>query len=229
MTATDKEISVHNADSAVLLIDAATSYKSFKDVTGDPEEKTKTQLAAAAGKDYEALRASHVAEHQKLFRRVSLDLGPSENANLPTDERIKKFPDANDPQFAELYYQYGRYLLISCSRPGTQPANLQGIWNESMSPPWGSKYTININTEMNYWPAESANLSECVEPLVAMVQDLSETGAPDGPRDVRRQGLGRASQHRPVAGVGADRRPELGHVAQRRRLVVHEPVGSLRL
>jgi alpha-L-fucosidase 2 len=96
---------------------------------------------------------------------------------LPTDERIKNFHNGNDPQFAALYFQFGRYLLISCSRPGGQPANLQGLWNESMSPPWQSKYTININTEMNYWPAEECNLGECVEPLIAMVKDLSVTGA----------------------------------------------------
>ena len=117
-----------------------------------------------------------VKAHQELFDRVSLDLGTSENMALPTDERIKAFPSADDPQFAELYFQFGRYLLISSSRPGTQPANLQGIWNESMNPPWGGKYTININTEMNYWPAEPCNLAECVEPLITMVTELAETG-----------------------------------------------------
>ena len=95
----------------------------------------------------------------------------------PTDERIRNFANGNDPQFATLYFQFGRYLLISCSRPGGQPANLQGLWNDSMSPPWQSKYTININTEMNYWPAESCGLGECVEPLIAMVKELSLTGA----------------------------------------------------
>ena len=96
----------------------------------------------------------HVAEHQRLFRRVALDLGTTDAAKRPTDERIQNFAAGNDPQLAALYFQFGRYLLISCSRPGGQPANLQGLWNESMNPPWGSKYTININTEMNYWPAE---------------------------------------------------------------------------
>jgi len=96
---------------------------------------------------------------------------------LPTEERIKHFADGNDPQFAALYFQFGRYLLLSCSRPGGQPANLQGLWADSMNPPWGGKYTININTEMNYWPAETCNLGECVEPLLRMVQDLTETGA----------------------------------------------------
>jgi alpha-L-fucosidase 2 len=123
------------------------------------------------------LRAAHVAEHQGLFRRVQLDLGTSNAEDLPTDERIKAFTQGGDPQLAALYFQFGRYLLISSSRPGGQPANLQGLWNESMNPPWGSKYTININTEMNYWLAEPGNLSECTEPLVAMIQDLTRTGA----------------------------------------------------
>jgi alpha-L-fucosidase 2 len=108
-------------------------------------------------------------------RRTSPSI--SDASRRPTDERIKDFANGKDPQLATLYFQFGRYLLISCSRPGGQPANLQGLWNESMSPPWGGKYTININTEMNYWPAEPANLGECVEPLVAMVMDLTETGA----------------------------------------------------
>jgi alpha-L-fucosidase 2 len=175
--ASGEEISVRNADSALVFIAAATSFKRFDDVSGDPEATTKSQIAAAIAKDYGALLTAHVDAHQKLFRRVSLDLGSSESSKLPTDERIKAFPAANDVQFAELYFQFGRYLLISSSRPGTQPANLQGIWNEGMSPPWGSKYTININTEMNYWLAEPANLAECVDPLIMMVTELSETGA----------------------------------------------------
>ena len=108
---------------------------------------------------------------------MSLDLGTTAAAKLPTDERIRNFATANDPQLAALYFQFGRYLLISSSRPGTQPANLQGLWNDQMKPPWESKYTININTEMNYWPAEVTNLSELVEPLVALVMDLTVTGA----------------------------------------------------
>ncbi|HYG34323.1 MAG TPA: glycoside hydrolase family 95 protein [Clostridia bacterium] len=176
-TSTADTVSVRNADSASLIIAAATSYKSFKDVSGDPEAIVKRQIGSAVGKKFDSLRKAHVAEHQRLFRRVQLDLGTSSAMKLPTNERIKKFPDANDPQFAVLYFQYGRYLLIGCSRPNTQPAGLQGIWNDSMSPPWDGKYTININTEMNYWPAEPCNLAECVEPLVAMVADMAQTGA----------------------------------------------------
>ena len=174
---TSDSIAVTNADSATILIAAATSYKNYQDVSGDPEAIVKGQIAVAAKKKFSKLLAAHSQEHQRLFRRVALDLGSSDARQLPTDERIKNFHNGNDPQFATLYFQYGRYLLISCSRPGSQPANLQGLWNASMNPPWQSKYTININTEMNYWPAEVCNLGECVEPLIAMVKDLSVTGA----------------------------------------------------
>ncbi len=171
------KISVTDANEVTLLITAATSYRRFDDVTGDPEGIVKRQLAAAARKAFAELRAGHLADYQPLFRRVTLDLGGTDAMKLPTDERIRRFADGKDPQLAALYYQFGRYLLISCSRPGGQPANLQGLWNESLNPPWQSKYTININTEMNYWPAESGNLAECVEPLIAMVNDLTVTGA----------------------------------------------------
>jgi alpha-L-fucosidase 2 len=170
-------LAVTNADSVTILIAAATSYKNFRDVSGDPEAITKTQIPAAAAKPFDRLLARHIAEHQRLFRRVELNLGETAAMSLPTDERIVHFAEGNDPQLAALYFQYGRYLLISCSRPGGQPANLQGLWNESLSPPWGGKYTININTEMNYWPVDTANLGECLEPLTAMVMDLMETGA----------------------------------------------------
>ncbi len=173
----DREVSVSGADSATLLIAAATSYRSYKDVSGDPEALAKGYIAAASKKSFEVLRQHHIAEHRRLFRRVELDLGTSDMARLPTDERIRNPEKTDDPQLAALYFQFGRYLLISSSRPGSQPANLQGLWNESMNPPWSSKYTININTEMNYWPAEPVNLGECVEPLAAMVMDLTETGA----------------------------------------------------
>ena len=174
---TQNTVSVSGADSVTLLIAAATSYRSFKDVSGDPETTTMKQIRAAAKESFDGLRERHVAEHQRLFRRVELDLGVTDAAKLPTDERLRKFAAGNDPQLAALYFQFGRYLLISSSRPGCQPATLQGIWNESMNPPWDSKYTININTEMNYWPAETGNLGECVEPLAAMVMDLTQTGA----------------------------------------------------
>jgi len=175
--ASDDHLSVTNADSVVLLVAAATSYKSFKDVSGDPEALAKNYITSASKKSLDRLRRDHIGEHQRLFRRVRLDLGSTDAAKLPTDERIKQFATGTDPQLATLYFQFGRYLLISSSRPGGQPANLQGLWAEGLNPPWGGKYTININTEMNYWPAETCNLGECVGPLMAMVDELTETGA----------------------------------------------------
>ena len=175
--AESNQLVVTNADSATILIAAATSFKKYNDVSADPEAPAREWIEAAGGKPFDTLRVRHVAEHQRLFRRVSIDLGVSPAAALPTDERIRNSATSNDPQLAALYFQFGRYLLISSSRPGSQPANLQGLWNASMNPPWSSKYTININTEMNYWPAEPCNLAECIEPLVGMVMDLTETGA----------------------------------------------------
>jgi len=176
-TAGSGSVSVADANEVTLLITAATSYKQFDDVSGDPESITRKQLAAAATRSFTRLHNTHLKDYQSLFHRVTIDLGQTEAMRLPTNERIKHFAEGNDPQLAALYYQFGRYLLISCSRPGGQVAGLQGLWNESKSPPWGGKYTININTEMNYWPAESGNLAECVEPLFAMVNDLTVTGA----------------------------------------------------
>ena len=171
------QLQVQGADSVLLYIAAATSYRRYDDITGDPGAITRAQIDAARARSYATLRDDHVAEHRRLFRRVALDLGGDSAAQTPTDQRIKGFPAAEDPHFATLYFQYARYLLLGSSRPGTQPANLQGIWNDSMSPTWDSKYTININTQMNYWPADPGNLGECVEPLVRMVEELAETGA----------------------------------------------------
>lgn len=176
-SANDGKLSVTGADSVILLISAATSYLSFRDVSGDPAAKTHRAIAQASGKGWASLLSDHQREHRRLFRRVAFDIGQTAAADRPTDERVATSQTSDDPALASLYYQYGRYLLISSSRPGTQPANLQGVWNEDNSPPWGGKYTININTEMNYWPAEPTGLGECVEPLVAMVKDLAITGA----------------------------------------------------
>ncbi|HMI84094.1 MAG TPA: glycoside hydrolase family 95 protein [Polyangiaceae bacterium] len=173
----DGRIAVREADSATLLLAMATSYRSFRDVSGNPESTTARQIAESRHKGYDALLSDHIAEHQRLFRRVSIDLGRSSAERRPTDARVRDSQGAEYAELAALYFQYARYLLISSSRPGTQAANLQGLWNESIDPPWGSKYTININTEMNYWLAESTNLAECVEPLIALVKDLAETGA----------------------------------------------------
>ena len=175
--ARDGEIAVTGADSVVILVAMATSYRRFDDVSGDPAAITRAQISAASARTYGELFAAHAGDHQRLFRRVSLDLGRTAASEEPTDVRIRNSQTSDDPQLAALYFQYARYLLIGCSRPGTQPANLQGLWNDMLSAPWGSKYTININTEMNYWPAEPANLAECVRPLVEMVKDLAVTGA----------------------------------------------------
>ena len=174
---TDSGLTVRGARQITLLIAAATSYVNFHDVSGDPVAKVRAAGAAAARKAYETLRQRHVADHQSLFGRLTLDLGRNANAALPTDRRIVAAATDDDPALAALYLQYGRYLMIASSRRGGQPANLQGLWNEGTNPPWGGKYTININTEMNYWPADPAGLGSCIEPLIRMVEDLSVTGA----------------------------------------------------
>jgi alpha-L-fucosidase 2 len=179
------KITVANADSVTLLIAAATSYKNYRDVSGNPDTITRRQIEGAYSQWYSAntifgedtLLNNHIADYQKFFHRVSLTLDTDEPLNIPTDERIKNFANGNDPQFATVYFQFARYLLIACSRYGGQPATLQGLWNDSLTPPWDSKYTININTEMNYWPADTCNLGECVEPLTQMVLEMSQTGA----------------------------------------------------
>ncbi len=176
LTRTENSIIVENANNATLYLVAATSFVSYNDISGNPEEKCQNYLTALNDKKYETIKANHVADYQQLFDRVELDLGSSEISNRPTNERLISFKQDEDPSLVSLLYQYGRYLLISASRPGTQPANLQGIWNNRLAPPWDSKYTININTEMNYWPAEITNLAECTEPLIKMVEDLAVTG-----------------------------------------------------
>jgi alpha-L-fucosidase 2 len=177
LVSSEDALTLHGANAVTLLLAIATNYRRFDDVGGDPAAITRRQLEAAAGRGWDQLVAAHIADHRKLFRRVTLDLGRTAASEQPTDLRIRDSATTQDPQLAALYFQYARYLLIACSRTGTQPANLQGLWNDKLSAPWGSKYTININTEMNYWPAEPANLAECVQPLVAMVKDLAVTGA----------------------------------------------------
>jgi len=174
-----ERIEVEEADEVVILLTAATSFRRYDDTGGDPERITAEQLDAAAAKSWEALLADHVAAHRALFERVELDLGRSDPglAALPTDARVARFGEGRDPELAALYHQFGRYLLLCSSRPGTQPANLQGIWNDLLAPPWESKYTVNINTQMNYWPAEANALAECVEPLERMLFELAEAGA----------------------------------------------------
>ncbi|QDH81640.1 glycoside hydrolase family 95 protein [Echinicola soli] len=169
-------IEVSNANTATLYISMATNYKDFNDITGDPLRLSKNYLDKAIKRGYEEIRKDHEQDYRKYFDRVSLDLGESEAAKDPTDLRVKNFSKRDDPQLVALYFQFGRYLLISSSRPGGQPANLQGIWNDQLNPAWDSKYTVNINTEMNYWPSEITHLSEMNEPLVQMVRELSQAG-----------------------------------------------------
>jgi alpha-L-fucosidase 2 len=176
ITQSENSIIVENAQNATLYLVAATSFVNYNDISGNPEERCKSYLANLNGKSYEKLKTEHIADYQKLFKRVNIDFGNSEISNRPTNERLISFKTDEDPSLVALLYQYGRYLLISSSRPGSQPATLQGIWNDKLAPPWDSKYTININTEMNYWPAEITNLAECTQPLIKMVEDLAVTG-----------------------------------------------------
>lgn len=169
-----RRLIVQGATAAVITLDIATSFRRFDDVTANVETALDGRRMAVAERDYAALRSDHVAAHRQLFDRMSIELGAT--SNLPTDERIARFAEGNDPGLAALYVQYGRYLMISSSRPGTQPANLQGIWNKSTRPPWGSKYTANINVQMNYWLSDPANLAECFEPFLGMLEDVATAG-----------------------------------------------------
>jgi alpha-L-fucosidase 2 len=171
-----QKIAVTGADTAVLILSGATNFKNYRDVSGDPRQRNDGALAAVRGKPSGQLRAAHVADHQRLFRRVALDLGATPAAALPTDERIRGFASGNDPQLITLLFQYGRYLMMGSNRPGGQPANLQGLWNDSNRPPWDSKYTVNINTEMNYWPVEVTNLAECHLPLFDALKEVAVSG-----------------------------------------------------
>jgi alpha-L-fucosidase 2 len=188
----DGKLVISGADSVLLLLAAGTDYEELKWGAGhkkvqagsgpvaaaSPAEVCTSRLTAAAGKSYEELRERHTADHQAVFRRMDLDLGGHEADKLPIDERLAAYKDGQqDPALEALLFQYGRYLLMGSSRAGTQAANLQGIWNNHVQPPWNSNYTTNINTQMNYWLAEVCNLSELHEPLIDLIKELSETGA----------------------------------------------------
>jgi len=172
----DSGIEVRGANAATLILAGHSSHVNFRDISADPAARCAATLRKLSGKTYGQLRAAHVSDHRKLFRRVQLDLGHTEAALNPTDERISRSEKRSDPALATLLFQFGRYLLIASSRPGSQPANLQGIWNESLTPPWESKWTVNINTEMNYWPAELTGLPECHEPLFDMLDEVAVSG-----------------------------------------------------
>lgn len=173
--AQDSVLSVSNANSAVLYIAMATNFVNYKDISADAVKRNQVYLKNA-GKNYSKALQEHIAAYQKYYYRVSLDLGYTFQADKPTDVRVKEFAVSDDPQLISLYFQYGRYLLISSSQPGGQPANLQGIWNDKLNPAWKCRYTTNINAEMNYWPAEVTNLSEMHEPFLQMIRELYENG-----------------------------------------------------
>jgi alpha-L-fucosidase 2 len=176
ISAANNNIIVKNADAATIYISIASSFKNYNDISANAREKANIYLQKALKNDYEQALKEHTADYQRYFNRVSIDLGVTDSVKNPTDLRIEEFAGGNDPQLVALCFQFGRYLLISSSRPGGQPANLQGIWNNQLYPPWDSKYTVNINTEMNYWPSEITNLSEMNKPLIQMVRELSKTG-----------------------------------------------------
>ncbi|MBP8260581.1 MAG: glycoside hydrolase family 95 protein [Verrucomicrobia bacterium] len=169
-------LKIVGADALTLHLAAASNFRTYKEVDADPAARCRASLDAVRGKSWDDLRRSHQEDHQALFRRVDLDLGRTAAARNPTDRRVREHSAGDDPQLAALLFQYGRYLLIASSRAGGQPANLQGVWNDQMRPPWDSKWTVNINTEMNYWPAGPANLLECNAPLFDAIGDLAESG-----------------------------------------------------
>ena len=173
---TDSTLIVSKADKLVVYVSIGTNFKNYNNISDNATRKAKTILDKAFERNYVALKQAHVKKYNNYFDRVEINLGSTDSINNPTDIRLNQFKEANDPQLVALFYQFGRYLLISSSQPGTQAANLQGIWSHKIKPKWDSKYTININTEMNYWPAEPTNLSEMHEPLFSLIDDLSVTG-----------------------------------------------------
>ncbi|WP_442795882.1 glycosyl hydrolase family 95 catalytic domain-containing protein [Pelobium manganitolerans] len=170
------DIEVSNANSATLYLVGASNFKNYQDVSANAKEITAAQLANVKNKSFKAVEKAHIKEYQSYFNRFFVNLG-ADNSSLPTDQRIQNYSHQKDPALLALYMQYARYLMISSSRPGTQAANLQGIWNNLLTPPWGSKYTTNINLEMNYWPADLLGLGDCAEPLFSLVKDLAVSGA----------------------------------------------------
>lgn len=181
VSASEGKLHIDKATACTVVLTAATGFRGYDKIPDTPQtelnERAGRQAEAAIRKSYASLLNRHIDDYRSYFDRVSLDLGSGAESAKPTDERLKDFAADPDPSLLALYFQYGRYLLISSSRPGSQPANLQGMWNYQVQPPWSSNYTTNINLEMNYWPAETCNLSDCAEPLMTFVEELSHTGA----------------------------------------------------
>ena len=177
LVASESSLTLTGADQAMVLVSTATDFIDYKTLGADADKKASDLLAAASAKAFNSMKKAHAAQYKGYFDRVSLDLGTTPAALATTDVRVKDFATVDDPQLVELYFQFGRYLLICSSQPGGQPANLQGIWADGLNPAWDSKYTTNINVEMNYWPAEIGNLSELHEPFIQMVKEVAQTGA----------------------------------------------------
>lgn len=177
VTVTDNSLMVDNADEVTILVDLATSFVNYRDIGGDPQARLEERHAKRAATSYEELRSRHVADHAELFSRVELQLDGPSTSKLTTGEELAGYRPTPNPATMALFYQMGRYLTIASSRPGGQPITLLGLWNEALWPPWGSKWTTNINLEMNYWPAQTGALPECVEPLYDLLADLRVTGA----------------------------------------------------
>ncbi|PYP76195.1 MAG: alpha-L-fucosidase [Gemmatimonadetes bacterium] len=175
-TFSDSSAAVRGATSATVVLAGATNFVSYDDVSANPIARNDSTIARVRGKSFGALLVAHVADHRALFRRVRLELGAASIPDVPTDRRVLRAKQGSDPGLDALFFDFGRYLLIAASRAGGQPATLQGLWNDSNSPPWDSKYTVNINTEMNYWLAEPANLAELTEPLFHLLRDVAESG-----------------------------------------------------
>ena len=176
ITISQNQLHVEQADQATIYLVAATSFVNPKDVSGNPELRCNNYLSAIGDKKFEVVKQNHIKDYQSYFNRFSIDFGHSAAENNPTDLRLKEVQSAMDLSLSALYVQYARYLMLSSSRPGTYPANLQGIWNDKISPPWDSKYTVNINTEMNYWAVEPLNISECHDALFRMVEEVIPAG-----------------------------------------------------
>ncbi len=176
MTISDSVIQIANADEATIYISIATNFKNYKDITGDSEKKSKIILSTALENDYTQMKMAHVKKYKAFFDRVKINLGEDKYAYLTTDKRVDMFKENKDHHLVATYFQFGRYLLICSSQPGCQPPTLQGIWNDQIMPAWDSKYTTNINLEMNYWPVETCNLGDLASPLFSLIRDVSNTG-----------------------------------------------------
>lgn len=171
------DLVIEDADAITLVFVAATNFVNYEDVSADPHKRVEDTLRGLSGKSFESLRKAVLQDYKRLFDRNLLTLPTTENSFLPTPQRKEKVQTEPDPSLGALVYNFGRYVLISSSRPGFQPANLQGVWNDDMNPMWDSKYTTNINTEMNYWLADSANLGDLAEPLFQLIREVSDQGA----------------------------------------------------